>query len=170
MTFRKRGYWETERRRTSSLSLENSVWKRHWTRSTTDERQMMVTCAHSVLMCYVRFSQNTIMSVNRLNWLVFVTEMQCVYHEVTTKLPSFSRLVAILSAWWPGFDLKAVHVRFVVDKVALGQVSLPVLRFPPYTNLPSMLRIYLLFIRKNGWILGTSSKATLFRMSALDRK
>jgi hypothetical protein len=56
-------------------------------------------------------------------------ETQCVYHELATKLPWFNRLVGILSAQWPGFDLKAVHVRFVVDKVALGQVFLPVLRF-----------------------------------------
>ena len=45
------------------------------------------------------------------------------------KLPLISRLVAKLSAWWPGFYFKAVHVRFVVDKVAMGQVSLPALRF-----------------------------------------
>jgi hypothetical protein len=56
-------------------------------------------------------------------------ETQCVYHEVTTKLPWFSRLVGILSAHWPGFDLKAVHVGFMVDEVALGQISLPLLRF-----------------------------------------
>jgi hypothetical protein len=86
-------------------------------------------------------------------------ETQCVYQEVTTKLPWFSRLVAILSARWPGFDLKAVHVRFVVDKVAMGQVSLPVLRFYPTITIPTRPRIYLHFntvlIRTNGWVLGT---------------
>ena len=61
---------------------------------------------------------------------IYVLETQCVYREVTIKLPWFTRLVAILSARWPRFDLKAVHVRFVVDKVALGQVPFPALRFP----------------------------------------
>jgi hypothetical protein len=56
-------------------------------------------------------------------------ETRCVYHEVATKLPWSSRLVGILSAKWPRFDLRAVHVKFEVDKVALGQVSLQVLRF-----------------------------------------
>jgi len=31
----------------------------------------------------------------------------------------------------PGFNPRPIHVRFVVDKVALGQVFLQVLRFPP---------------------------------------
>jgi len=30
-----------------------------------------------------------------------------------------------------GFNPRAVHMRFVVDKVALGQVVLPLLWFPP---------------------------------------
>lgn len=41
--------------------------------------------------------------------------------------------------WWlaavplsqrPGFNPRPIHVRFIVDKVALGQVFLRVLRFP----------------------------------------
>jgi hypothetical protein len=67
--------------------------------------------------------------------------------------------VAILSARWPGFDLKAVHVRFEVDKLALGQVSLPVVPFSLAIIIPPRPRIYLHFntvlIRTNGWILGT---------------
>ena len=69
------------------------------------------------------------------------------------------RLVAILSAQWPGFGLRAVQVRFVVDKVALGKVSLPPLRFSPAITIPPRPRIYLHFntvlIRTIGWILGT---------------
>jgi hypothetical protein len=67
--------------------------------------------------------------------------------------------VAILAARWPGFNLEAVHVRFEVDKLALGQVSLPVLRFSPAIIIPPRPRIDLNFntvlIRTNGWILGT---------------
>jgi hypothetical protein len=49
--------------------------------------------------------------------------------------------------WWdaslpprrPGFDPGSVHVGFVVDKVALGQVFLRVLRFFPVSFIPSVL-------------------------------
>jgi hypothetical protein len=40
------------------------------------------------------------------------------------------RFVAGLSPRRPGFDPGSVHVGFVVDKVALGQVFLRVLGFP----------------------------------------
>jgi hypothetical protein len=40
-------------------------------------------------------------------------------------------LVAGFSLQSPGFASRAAHVGFVVDKVALGQVFLRVLRFSP---------------------------------------
>jgi hypothetical protein len=40
-------------------------------------------------------------------------------------------LVAGLSPRRPGFALRSIHVGFVVDEVALGQVFLRVLPFPP---------------------------------------
>ena len=51
------------------------------------------------------------------------------YINDTTKplvraVPWLRRLVAGLSPRRPGFDPGPVHVRFVVDKVALGQVFL----------------------------------------------
>jgi hypothetical protein len=39
----------------------------------------------------------------------------------------------------PGFDPGSVHVGFVVDKVALGQVFPRVLRFPPVNFIPPVL-------------------------------
>jgi len=42
-------------------------------------------------------------------------------------------LVAGLPLRKPGFSPRSVHVRFVVDKVGLGQLFLPVLRFRPAT-------------------------------------
>jgi hypothetical protein len=38
----------------------------------------------------------------------------------------------------PMFDCKQFHVGFVVDKVALGQVSLGVFQFSPLSNFPPM--------------------------------
>ena len=71
-----------------------------------------------------------------LNWLVLVTETECVYSAVRTESlyiiqvsvlifafktePCLRRLVAGLSARKPGFDPRSVHVRFIVDKVANG--------------------------------------------------
>jgi hypothetical protein len=40
-------------------------------------------------------------------------------------VPWHRRLVAGLSSRRPGFDPASVHVRFMVDKVALGQVFFP---------------------------------------------
>jgi hypothetical protein len=44
-------------------------------------------------------------------------------------VPWLRRLVAGLPQRRPGFDPGSTHVGFVVDKAALGQVSLRVLRF-----------------------------------------
>jgi hypothetical protein len=41
-----------------------------------------------------------------------------------------------------GFSPRAVHVEFVMDKVALGQVSLRVLRFFPVSIIPPLLHIH----------------------------
>jgi hypothetical protein len=51
-----------------------------------------------------------------------------VYKDILA-VPWLRRLVAGLSPRRPGFDPGSVHVGFVVDKVALGQVFPRVLRF-----------------------------------------
>jgi hypothetical protein len=52
-------------------------------------------------------------------------------HSLFQAVPWLRRLVAGLSPRRPRFDPGPVHVGFVVDKVALGQVFPPVLRFSP---------------------------------------
>jgi len=47
-----------------------------------------------------------------------------------------------------GFDRRSVHRRFVVDKVALGQVFLGVRRFPPVIIIPSMPHTHILSVRR----------------------
>jgi hypothetical protein len=54
-------------------------------------------------------------------------------------VPWLRRLVAGLSPRRPGFDPSPVHVGFMVDKVALGQVSPRVLRFSPVNLIPPVL-------------------------------
>ena len=42
-------------------------------------------CPHSVFMCFVWiWEQTAIISLNSINWLVFVTETECVYSAVRT--------------------------------------------------------------------------------------
>jgi hypothetical protein len=54
-------------------------------------------------------------------------------------VPWLKRLVAGLSPRTPGL----IHMGFVVDKVALGQVFLRVLRFSPVSIIPPLLHIHL---------------------------
>jgi hypothetical protein len=65
--------------------------------------------------------------------------------------------------WVRGFDPEPVQVRFVLYKVALGQVFLRVLPFYPVSIIPPMLHINLhlhtvLTRRTNGQSLGTFQK------------
>jgi hypothetical protein len=54
-------------------------------------------------------------------------------------VPWLRRLAAGLPPGRPGFDPGPVHVGFVVDKVALGQVFPRVLRFSPVNFIPPVL-------------------------------
>jgi hypothetical protein len=54
-------------------------------------------------------------------------------------VPWLRRLAAGLPPWRPRFDPGSVHVGFVVDKVALGQVFPRVLRFSPVNFIPPVL-------------------------------
>jgi hypothetical protein len=54
-------------------------------------------------------------------------------------VPWLRWLVTGLSPQRPGFNPGSVHVEFVVDKVALGQVFLRVLRFSPVSFIPPVL-------------------------------
>lgn len=60
----------------------------------------------------------------------------------TLAVPSLRWLVASLSQWRPGFNPSQVHVGFVVEKVALGQVFLQALQFSPVSINPSVLHAY----------------------------
>jgi hypothetical protein len=96
-------------------------------------------------MCYVCISeQTTTFALCTINLWVFIIEMESVYCAVGTgslytRLSAVllmtvlwhRRLVAGLSLWNAGFDRRPVRVRFVVDKVALGQALLPSTSFFP---------------------------------------
>jgi hypothetical protein len=57
-------------------------------------------------------------------------------------VPWLRRLVDDLSPRRPGFDPGTAHVGFVVDKVALLQVSPPILGFFPVSFIPPVLHYF----------------------------
>ena len=69
----------------------------------------------------------------RLNYV------HCSRNSVIYAVLWLRRLVAGLSPRRPGFDPGSVHVGFVVNKVALGQGFLWVLRFLPVNFIPPLL-------------------------------
>jgi hypothetical protein len=66
-------------------------------------------------------------------------------------VPWLRRLVASLSPRRPGIAHRSVHVGCMVDRVALGQVFLQVLRFFPVSIVPPWVCILISF---GGWTIG----------------
>jgi hypothetical protein len=64
---------------------------------------------------------------------------QAYFKYITKAVPWLRRLAAGLPPRRPGFDPGSVHVGFVVDKVALGQVFPRVPRFSPVSFIPPVL-------------------------------
>jgi hypothetical protein len=117
--------------------------------------------------------------------LVVTMRRQCVCCEVWTgflnlteinftlqrAVPWARRLVAGLSPRRPREDHSSVHVRFAVERVAMGQVSLPVLRFSSVSIILPVPHTHLhpLYVaparRTNGPVLGTFQNSPIFRKS-----
>ena len=97
----------------------------------TGSLYIMLRSDHSVVMCFVWvWEQTAIISLYSINWLVFVTETECLLRSTEWNFiyNSGYSWVAGLSPRRPGFDLRSV--RFVVHKVALGQVFSRYFGFP----------------------------------------
>ena len=69
-------------------------------------------------------------------------------------MPLLGRLVADLSSRRPGFDPDSVHVGFVVNKVALGQVFPRVLRFSAVNVIPPVLHYSIAPVGARGGAVG----------------
>jgi hypothetical protein len=75
-------------------------------------------------------------------------------------VPWLRQLVAGLSPRSPGFVTGSIHVGFVVEKVALGQVSLRVLRFSPVNIIPPSFYILIHYLGMNSTSVSGSSSET----------
>jgi hypothetical protein len=105
---------------------------------------------------FVRYAEHTaIILLQSINSLVFITQRHCVYCVVRTEYLNtiqINRLVADLSSRRTIFDAGSVFVRFLVEKVALGQVFIRVLRFYPVSRVPPCLFLYTYCsYRKDNW-------------------
>ena len=96
-------------------------------------------CPQRILMCFMWYRDwRVVIFLNITDWLVFVIEVQCVLYEEGTGFLNIIYTDFILQ--WPrklaicpsplktSFDIRPVHVEFMVVKVALGQAFLQVLR------------------------------------------
>jgi hypothetical protein len=98
-------------------------------------------CPHSVFTCFVWISEQTaIISLYSINWLVFITDTECVYWAVRTGSSNISQVNFVKGRALPqavsrrplprsGFDPGSVHVIFMADKVAPRQGFLTIVRF-----------------------------------------
>jgi hypothetical protein len=68
--------------------------------------------------------------------------------------PWLRPLVTGLSLWRPGFAPGSVHVEFMVDRVALGQVFVWALQFFPVSIIPPPWLSILIHILSGWWIIG----------------
>ena len=70
-----------------------------------------------------------VVSMYRNVQIIYCVIFLCRHFELKV-IVIVSDLILVFKSLRPGFDTTSVHVEFVVDKVALGQVSLPALQFP----------------------------------------
>jgi hypothetical protein len=70
------------------------------------------------------------------------------------------RIVAGLSPPRPGFDPRSVRLRFVVQKVAMWQVSLPVLLFSSVSTIPPVVRAHSFICHRRCVVLATDRDIT----------
>jgi hypothetical protein len=86
------------------------------------------------LQLYYVASRNTAIMFD-----VKIAAIQMLSFNPWLAVPWLRSLVVGLSPRRPGFTPGSIHVGFVVDKVALGQVFLRVLRFSPVNIIPPSL-------------------------------
>jgi hypothetical protein len=107
---------------------KTSVRSGYWIYQVFKTRKVSQFCPHNVLMYFVWISEQTaIISLYSINWLVFITETECVYCaaraeylniiEVSIACPIgklwLRRLFAGVSPWKSAFNSRPVHMTFL---------------------------------------------------------
>jgi len=132
-------------------------------------------CPHSAFMCSLWFSEQTaIISLYSINWLVCITETECVYCAVRTGSSTIIRQCS--SRRKTGFDPRPISLRFMMGKVALRNVFLRLLQLSAVSFIPPMVhtRLHLRVIlirRANGQSLeGFKKQCSFGNPDTLDKK
>ena len=94
-------------------------------------------CPHTVFMCFVWISEQTaIFSLYNINWLVFITETECVYCAVRTGyLTKFILMRPVITG-------AQILSQAATWEVCCGKIFLSVFRLSPVTVNPQLLRIH----------------------------
>ena len=137
-------------------------------------------CPHSVFMCFVWiWEQTAIISLYSINWLVFITETECVYcavrtgsfiynstfcpHSVFMCFVWISEQTAIISLYSINWLVSITETECVYCAVRTG--SFITIKVTVSFQHWSVLTFVALTRRTNGRTLGTVWKAVLFRSS-----
>ena len=122
----------------------------------------------------VVFQQTMIISLYNINWLVYITEMECVYCAVRSGSLNVIQINLSRRRLRRGarVSTRSAHVWFVVDRVALGYVSIRVLRFSFVSIIPPLLHTHLQMLliltrTTNRRRLGTIQNPTLLLRTKL---
>lgn len=110
-------------------------------------------CPQNAFVCFVCFSEQTATIA-----LVFITETECVYCAVRIECLNIIQIKCSIQQRPLWFGPRSARVRLLVNKVAMGQFCLPVLRFFPVSTFPLIIHTHLhltLSTRTNGRYLGT---------------
>ena len=113
-------------------------------RNFTNASKNSAFCPHNFFMCLVWLLQQMPIVYRHIIYrVVFLSNTKYIYCRLPTEVrnilqSSSTRLVAGLSPQRLEFIPGLVQVRFVVNKVALGEVPLRVLQFSPVSSIPPM--------------------------------
>jgi len=104
-------------------------------------KRSKILCATytAVFMCFVWISEQTaIISLNSINWLVFITETKCVYCVVRARTLNKLKVFKVLITHCTNvkgcsyFIKSRLALRFLNDTVSTTQVTLRRIRFQNY--------------------------------------
>ena len=99
-------------------------------KSTKRETAYLKPAADSAVWC--KHLDASLICIDFVNVVTILTHVT----QIIEAVPWLRRLVAGLSSRRPGFDPRSVHEGFMVEKVALRQVFVRVLRFYPVNFIP----------------------------------
>ena len=86
-------------------------------------QQFYVLPTQTVSMCFMWISEQTvIISLYNINWLVFITETECVYCAVRTGCLYINQVNRVFRKWWGGLKSATVTCSLRVNELSNGSI------------------------------------------------